>query len=380
MPRLTYIGQTPTEGTGSPVILLRHLQRLAAHGWEITIVGEHGQDSTACDRAGWKVLQLPLRRPWWPPFRNDRSLSRKLRTWLLGRECGNLVADTPPDAVLGYLAAHSDFFPEIAAHFAKQSGKPLSLLIHDDAAAFARNEAEKITLRARHNWILRQTHRNWFVSPELAAEYEVEASNRGVLLPIPEGWTKPASWQASFSVQPKVYYAGFIWPPQYPLLAQIARALQAAGAQLVLLTKDSPELRAFLASEPADWVQPFPGNREALQHLLDNAAGLIVSYSESVAEMPWIATSFPSKFIEYAHLGLPCTVVAPLDSSIGRWAARESYPHFYTAAEPAALSSWAGGLRRQATWQASAAAVQKLARGQFNPETIHRQLEEGLLR
>ena len=53
MPRLTYIGQTPAEGTGSPVIILRHLQRLTAHGWKITVIGEHGQDTSACERAGW---------------------------------------------------------------------------------------------------------------------------------------------------------------------------------------------------------------------------------------------------------------------------------------------------------------------------------------
>ncbi|HEX2099269.1 MAG TPA: hypothetical protein VHF69_01325, partial [Candidatus Synoicihabitans sp.] len=107
MPTLTYIGQAPADGTGSPVIVLRHLQRLAAGGWQIRVVAERGQDTSACERAGWNVSDLPLRRRWWPPYRPNQPLLRRIRMWLLARECLRLDAHHPPDAILGYLAAHS---------------------------------------------------------------------------------------------------------------------------------------------------------------------------------------------------------------------------------------------------------------------------------
>jgi hypothetical protein len=356
------------------------LRRLSEHGWKITVIGEHGQDTTACVRAGWQVQQLPLRRSWWPPFRPDSAISRRLRTWLLGRECRALTSSTGVDAIFGYLAAHADFSPEIAAQFARQSRRPLSLLIHDDAAAFGRDREEKKRLRARHNWIIGQAYRAWFVSPELAAEYDLPQEKRRVLLPIPEGWGKAAEWQPAFAEQARVYYAGHIWPPQYPLLAKISRALNAAGGKLVLLSKDTPELRAFIAAESAEWIQPFPTNREALSHLAGSAAGLLVSYAETVEEMPWIATSFPSKFIEYSHLGLPCAIVAPPESSVGRWAQRESYPHFYPPGATAEFADWAAGLRRQDTWTNRANVPRELAKTLFNPELIQRQWEDTLLR
>ena len=376
---LTYIGQTPAEGTGSPVIILRHLRRLAEHGWKITIIGEQGQNASACERAGWSIKHLPMRRPWWPPFRPQNAFLRSIRTTLLARECQRLNADNPPDAIFGYLAAHADFSPEIAAHLARQTKTPFSLLVHDDATAFGSTENEKYHLRKRHGWIIRQAHRCWFVSPELAAEYAVPLAARRVLLPIPEGWTQRAVFSAVRCQYPKIYYAGFIWPPQYPLLAKIARTLSAAGGRLVLLTRETPELKKFLAREPADWVQSFPSNGEALAHLVANAAGLLVSYSETSAEMPWVATSFPSKFVEYSHLGLPCAIVATRDSAIGCWAQREGYPYFYTPTRLDAFQKWATSLKAEDHWRGLASTALALARGPFSPEIIHAQLENALL-
>lgn len=377
---LVYVGQTPAEGTGSPVIILRHLQRLAEHGWKITIIGEHGQDASACARAGWTVKHLPLRRTWWPPFRPKNRWSRTLRTWLLGRECVRLTGPASPDAIFGYLAAHADFSPEIAAHFSRQTGAPYSLLVHDDAAAFETDRAEQSRLRQRHNWIIRQTHRCWFVSPELADEYHAPTEIRRVLLPIPEGWATPATFDPERSKYPRIYYAGFIWPAQYPLLAEIARALATVGGRLVLMTRETPELKSFLSNENAEWVRPFPTNREALAHLVQNAAGLLVSYTKSVVDMPWVATSFPSKFIEYSHLGLPCAIVAPKESAIGRWSQRARYPYFYAPDRLDSFEKWAVSLKEEGSWRELSTVVLDLARGPFSPIALQAELENALLR
>jgi len=376
--RITYIGQTPSEGTGSPIIVLRHLRRLAADGWKITLIPEGGQDTSACEAEGWTIRHLPLRRPWWPPFRHDNALSRRIRTWLLGRECRRATAAEPPDAIFGYLAAHADFSTEIAAHFARQTGTPLSLLVHDDAAAFTKTDEERRRLHQRHAWILRQSHRNWFVSPELAAVYDVPDEKRHVLPPIPEGWTPPGPAEPDLTY-PKVYYAGHVWAPQYPLMSEIARTLDSVGARLVLICKDSPELRAFRAEAPVDWLPLFPTNREALAHLRQHAAGLLVAYTRTVEEMPWIATSYPSKFIEYSHLHLPCALVAPAASCIGHWAARRSFPDFFTAAEMPRFAQWASELRDPISRAAAIQRIRALAEGEFSPTTIQHTFQSQLL-
>jgi hypothetical protein len=380
MPRLLYIGQTPAEGTGSPVIILRHLQRLAAAGWRIFIIAEGGQDTAACLREGWTVQTLPLRRFWWPPFRDGVAASRTLRTRLLAGECARLMSGAPPDAVLGYLAAHDDFYPEIAARYARRCGAPLSLLVHDDAAAFARSPAARTRLQRRHAWMLRRAHRCWFVSPELAAAYGLPATAHRVLPPIPAGRPQFAGWQAAFAGRPRVYYAGFVWPAQFPLLHKIAWTLAGAGANLVLLTRATPGLAEFLSTCPIAHLAPFPTNREALAHLAREAAGVLVSYSDTVEQMPWIATSFPSKLVEYAQLGLPCAIVAPPGSAVGRWAQRDGYADFFAPTETGRLAAWARDLRSESTWQRRGEPARHLAGGEFSPERIQAVFAGGLLR
>ena len=81
------------------------------------------------------------------------------------------------------------------------------------------------------------------------------------------------------------------------------------------------------------WQAPFATNHEALAHLAADAAAVLVSYADAVADMPWSATSFPSKFVEYCHLGLPVAVVAPAGAAISRWAHRVRFPHAFDPVE-----------------------------------------------
>lgn len=380
MPHLLYIGQTPAEGTGSPVIILRHLTRLAAEGWQISILSETGQDNSACVRAGWNLLTLPLRRAWWPPFRATITPLRTLRTWLLARECGRLTAAHPPDAVLSYLAAHDDFYPEIAARFSARIGAPLTVLVHDHAAAFAHQPAVQRKLHRRHVALLRRAHRCWFVSPELAAVYELPLDARRVLPPLPAAETLAARWQPAFALWPRVYYAGSLWPEQLPLLRQIAQTLTEAGACLVLISRSTPALDEFLRVDPVEHRSPFATNREALAHLAQHAAGVLVAYAATVDEMPWVATSFPSKLVEYAQLGLPCAIVAPVDSAVGRWSNHHRAVDFFGPADQARLAAWARALREEATWQERTVSIRHLAAGEFSPEKIHATFAAGLRR
>ena len=228
--------------------------------------------------------------------------------------------------------------------------------------------------------MLRQAHRCWFVSPELAAAYGLPANSRRVLPPIPAGRPQFASWQAAFAGCPRVYYAGFIWPAQLPLLRKIAQTLADAGASLVVLARAVPALVEFLRTCPVTHVEPFPTNREALAHLARDAAGVLVSYSDTVEQMPWIATSFPSKLVEYAQLGLPCAIVAPPDSAVGQWAQRDGYADFFAPAELARLAAWARDLRSEPTWRRRSEPARHLAGGEFNPERIQAAFAAGLLR
>lgn len=377
--RLLYVGQTPSQGTGSPVIVWRHLRRMAAEGWAISIVAEQGQASAACAEAGWSVLSLPLRRPWWPPYRSTSpEWLRRLRMKLLAREVRRQLP-AQPDAVLGYLAAHDDFPAELAAACATALRRPLTLLIHDDASSFESSTDR----RARDRRLLASARTNWFVTPALASASPAPLNRRQILLPLPEGWSgKPASPPPA-GLPMRLYYAGHLWPAQVPLLARLARALALCGARLVIMTRLGPALQDLAAAAPIEHQPPFADNHAALAHLAAHATAVIVCYAETVTAMPLSATSFPSKFAEYCHLGLPAVLVAPRATALGSWAAENAFADFFDPSDSAALDSafaaWALGLRDPAVWSARAAVSLRLASNEFSPDRIHRAFADALL-
>jgi hypothetical protein len=95
--------------------------------------------------------------------------------------------------------------------------------------------------------------------------------------------------------------------------------------------------------------------------------------------MPWSATSFPSKLIEYCHLGLPIAIIAPPDSAVARWAQRACFPDYFVPSDQAGVRDWVAALRDARRWQERAAVPLRLARTEFNPERIQAELVAALL-
>lgn len=378
-PHLVYFGQTPGQGTGSPIILLRHLRRLAAHGWRVSIVAESGQASGECEAEGWPVHHLSLRKPWWPPFRPENRLSRAVRMRLWAAECSGFFPERPR-AVLAYLGIHSTLHAEAAACYARRCGAPLTVVVHDyppDFPDFPPEHAAAV-LRRQHA-VLNDAHRVWFASPQLAACYKLPPGRGGILIPIPEGGEGVSPrWNPAFANAPLIVYAGAVYPAQIPLFRALARAFHAAGARLLLLARRTPELDALCASAPVERRDLFPTNAEALAFLRGEAAALLASYCEHVEEMPWIATSFPSKFAEFTHLGLPLLLAAPADSAVGLWATRSAYPDFLAAPEPTALAAFVEALKARDTWDKKAAQSLHFAQTDFDPDAIQSAFEANL--
>src|SRR5690349_11689267 len=230
---LVYFGHVPAEGAGSVIIVLRHLQRFAAAGWDIFLVADWGQDHTFCHSLGWKVTQLSHRRPWWPPFNPNRPLSRRLRSWLWGGEVRAWLGDRRVDGVLTYLSAFSDTLSIAAVGFARRYDLPLVTLVHDDARDFAKTVDDGRRAHLRRAWIVRHSRTAWFASPELAACFDLPPEKTGLLPPIPEGAPAARPEALAPTESPVLIYAGNYWPPQLPTFAHLAAATRSAGGRFL---------------------------------------------------------------------------------------------------------------------------------------------------
>ena len=374
MPSLLYIGQNPAQGTGSPVVILRHLRRFSADGWEIRVVAEYGGDYSAIASSDWKVISLPSRRRWWPPYKDGNRLLRWLRLRLLACEIVN-AQTTSPDVVLSYLASHTDFASAVAGHYASVSGRPLHVLVHDDAASFLGSKRRIAALRRNQSTTLVSAVAVWFVSEELASAYpSVLPSRRRVLLPLPEVKRAAATWHRGRAAL-RVYYAGHVWPEQVGLLEKCALAIASVGGQLVVIANPCTQLIAAASRVPIELRPLFPTNEVALEHLRQDATATIVSYSEDVSVMPWSRTSFPSKLIEYANIGLPLALVAPVETAVQRWTGRIGFASAFRPNELSKMCLWLADLRNVEAWDAASAASLSLASGPADPARIHGELD-----
>jgi hypothetical protein len=254
------------------------------------------------------------------------------------------------------------------------------VIAHDDPASFAANHDEGLATRGRYRAIVQSAQQVWCASPQLAKLYQLRDEARATLPPIPDGFDATPAWKPEFANSPLLVYAGNYWPAQLPLLARIAFQLAKIGGRLMLVVKGSSEIEALCSEAPVLWREPFAENRQALRFLADSAAGLLVSYSETSDSMPWIRTSFPSKLIEYTHLGLPIMIYAPEDSAVADWARSRAYPDYATPQIADAITEFVESLKIVALWRKKAAISRRFAVTEFDPHRIQKIFEEGLTR
>ncbi|MBK8475411.1 MAG: hypothetical protein IPL39_03650 [Opitutaceae bacterium] len=379
---LVYFGHVPAEGAGSAIIVYRHLQRFAAAGWQVRVVADWGQEHllATCVAHGWPTMTLSHRRRFWPPLNPDRRLSRACRAWLWGGEVRAWLGATKPSAVFTYLSAFSDMLSIAAVGFARRYRLPLATIIHDDARDFLKDPGEGRRAHDRRQWIVESSTRAWFASPGLAESFQLDTSVAGVLPPIPEGAAAAPLPDAATSATtaPLLVYAGNYWPPQLPVLAALARTTAQAGGRFLSVLKENPEHLAYLSVHHVAHRPPFARNTEALDYFRAHAAAMVVSYAPTSDDMPWTRTSFPSKLIEYCHLGLPLVIVAPADTAIVRWARERAFPDVFDPADQAGFAGYVARLQDPAFRRHRAEISLSFARGEFDPAFIQQQLSDSL--
>ena len=374
---VVYFGQTPGQGTGSPITIFRHLRRFSDAGMLVSIVSDWCGEVSDFQREGWRLLRLPLRRRWWPPYKATNACLKFMRMRLWANECVKMLAGRKPDAIITYLSIHSELMPEIAACYSSRSGIPMTAIVHDDVLAFFRYTAkERDNMRRIFRGVLQKAQQNWFVSQSLAEAYGFVGGAENVLMPIPEGTDKHVRWRTDFSKRPIIIYAGHIHVQQYSLIGVLGKAIHDCGARLEIVARETPGLRA-LCTEAGIRLQPLlPTNREALEFVANRAAGFLAAYSEKVADMPWIKTSFPSKVVEFGNLGLPILFVSPPDSEIYKWASQRQLPYNLRPNEISRVKDYVRALQNPQQWEMLAEPLRKLSAEEFNPELIHRRMLE----
>jgi hypothetical protein len=118
------------------------------------------------------------------------------------------------------------------------------------------------------------------------------------------------------------------------------------------------------------------------QHFRDEADCLLLPQSFDPQQRPWVATAFPSKWADYATLGLPVFVWAPPGSSSARFV--DEHPgcaELVTSEDPAAVGAAIARLEGSETYRYGLAlALLRVGAEIFSPRAAWQRFSDAITR
>lgn len=368
--QIVYISDVPPgAGLGGRIIVDRHLRRLAAAEWQITVVVPFGQTVAP---GPWQAIQLPARRWWWPPFRPSLPWLTRLRVWAWRRELthrGVIRCDNIITVCWGPMSW-------LAASLADAMHAPLIAIVHDWWGEIDNSDAGRIGRRA-----CRIARKVFAVSTEMQEALSQECEREiDLLYPVPADRNLPFAVWRKGHIHPVVAHVGTLQAHHGDFLAELAAQLHQAGGALLLLCPSDNPTAAALAHRCANLIRQdlFPDNQSALRWIAEHASALVVMYPQGRTRAGRPPTGFPSRLVEFSQTGLPILLAAPTGNPISSWARRHNWTAWCDPTDRLALQQWVESLTHQAAWTAQAAETRHAATTDFDPERLHAQLSSAL--
>jgi glycosyltransferase involved in cell wall biosynthesis len=359
---------------GGSVVIYRHLRRLSDAGHRVIVVS-FALTGQFARKGEFETVHL-LKRWWYPPLRQATPMLTNMRFGLLfNRMRRELRLDPANDVVLGLLGETSNL---LALTSKERLGLPYLLFYHDDTL-FNRYAQQRLLEAGITRRILDGSSHIFAVSEPLAEQLTLAGlAHISVLYPMPEGRPKNSrNYRPEQAGRPRLLTAGMIEPIHFDLLKRIGQGAQEAGGDFCCIAGLDELGRRLLSKGGFVTVQPrVPVLEDLFKLILEQADILVVFYSFDVRDEPRMLTSFPSKLVEYCHLGLPVLIVAPEFSSLGQWAIRHEWLGYGSTDDPAALARLITLINTEGTWGRCSSQAKTMASTQFHPDLIHAQLVE----
>lgn len=369
----------PIQGSGSGIVLLRHIERFIKAGWRVTIAAPvHVVISTRRDTDPWTWVPIPLRLWWWPPVRSFNLASIRLRAALNAQALDNALSGDRPTHVLTLMW---NSWPLTAVAYAVRRKIPLVTIIHDQEEAWAQSPAESRRLEERSRLVISGSDRVLAVSQNLLDAYGVSEEKGLVLLPIPGQNSYFLEQPPPRQDVPVLYFGGSLHPWQVDNLMPLAEVLASRGGRLVLMTSSHNVVwKAVSARFPqTERVEPPNDNEEAIRQVARYATAFLVSYAMNRDAQPWGATSFPSKLLDFARAGVPIIVLAPKGTATHSWCKAQAWSTLAEDVRPETLGRVLDVIVDPASRRSATNQIEELARRDFSATLIHDELEHALI-
>lgn len=373
---IIYVSTTlPTQGYGSSVIVYRHLRRLKS--WKVSIVAFPQEKKAIFDLPEeWKIITIDEKKWWWPPLKYGLSASIHLRIKLLARECKPLFKNSKPDIILNHFGKNSI----LAYYLSKKEELPLCLILHDRYEVWAKKEIDKHMSRKVAIDILNHASLVWTVSKELANFYKIKSPEKiSILPPIPEGKRDGfVEWRDDFVKIPVVAFAGSFHSHQLGYFRNIANILNNYRGKILIVSKKNDKIREALKDlMNIEYHEPFRKNEEVLFFLGKTASCVLIPDSID-PRAAGNALSFPSRLVEFSHLGLPMIIISQKGTALSNWAKRHGWIGYLESQDVQSFAEKIKMIMDKESWQKMAEQSRNVALGEFDPDRLQEQFEADL--
>lgn len=359
--------------TSSDIIFYRHLEKLHKKGNNIILITLEDSLRIKTPPEKWTVISLPNRKWWFPPFRNNKIL-KLIRYWIYFIYLSKgVLKEKKPDLLLGYLWGTT--LSGFDAFVSRRLNVPLCLFYHDDQKLF--NSVKNNSQIFEHEHYVVKTAKIVFTVSDKLIFSPSEFKNKHILLPpIPEGYQ---STTKAHCLNKKLIYSGLIQKSHIAVFNQIAKTISNSGWELEVITSENLLGLIRATGEKNYTYRPFfEKTPEAIKYITENASALLVGYpvSNSTQDQSWLLKSFPSKFTEYIHLGIPIIAIAPENSAFGEWCQRHNWPLYSNNTED--IGSMIEKLNDNQYWKEQSNLCIEIGNNFFSPEKIQEAFEAGI--
>jgi len=350
-------------------VIYRHLMRLKQSGHHISCVLLSNNLSIDLSYIHKDFDFIPIQKKRWdPPLRRKIPFFTALRTRLTLKRLIQALHLNSDDLVIGVLGEVCNLlFYQLKKHF----NTPYYLFYHDDVV-FNRYKFERILSDAQMFKVLRAADHIFSVSDQMNAMLEeINVTYSSTLYPIPDGYNGPLKSQENISHHLQLMAAGMMETVHFSMLKKIGKAAFATGGALHCITDQPPEK---LSTEGFVNVIPrFATTTGLFDFILKGIDIVTVFYSFDKWHEPRMMSSFPSKLVEFSHMGLPILIIAPKQSALGLWARKNNWLGYLDTAEVEPISRQIEKYKEKNYYKSCCEQSLRFANTMFNPDVLHQQ-------
>ncbi|MDN3586201.1 hypothetical protein QWY86_05955 [Pedobacter aquatilis] len=269
-----------------------------------------------------------------------------------------------------------DYVSYLVYFLAKQANIPFYLFFHDDNI-FNRYFKENILSKKQITRIIENCGHFFVVSEPMKEIISLNGGkNVSVVYPIPDG-SFIAQGKRIKSEKFNFVISGMLLPCFFEkTVEKINDAVEETDTNIILIGSFNQDYKDSLQNaSKISFYKKFEELYELFNFMVEETDVIIVFYSSDTNEEIRSRYSFPSRFVEFCHLGIPILIIAPQSAAIGKWAIKNSWLSYVSSETKTDLVTIINKLKNPDFRSACVKQCRYFAEEDFNPVIIHNRLK-----